>query len=119
MSQGSHVADKQELEVSTSDSDNQPILEITPNKRERGRFLNQDNVAEVFPELDIGTLCKLTEMEDIRPSTVLELVPGTSRAQMGAFLQIAEDLKNKVIGGGRNELGRLNYTQRPARAGSV
>ena len=40
MSQGSHVADKQELEVSTSDLDNQPILEITPNKRERGRFLN-------------------------------------------------------------------------------
>ena len=42
-------------------------------------------------------------MEDIRPSTVLELVPGTSRAQMGAFLQIAEDLKNKVMGGGRNK----------------
>ena len=35
--------------------------------------------------------------------TVLELVPGTSRAQMGAFLQIAEDLKNKVMGGGRNK----------------
>ena len=53
--------------------------------------------------MDIMTLCQLTEMEDIRPSTVLELVPGTSRAQMGAFLQIAEDLKNKVMGGGRNK----------------
>ena len=40
MSQESHVADKQELEVSTSDSDNQPIMEIAPNKRERGSFLN-------------------------------------------------------------------------------
>ena len=42
-------------------------------------------------------------MEDIRPSTVLGLVPGSTRAQMEAFLQIAEDLKNKVKGGGRDK----------------
>ena len=42
-------------------------------------------------------------MDDIRPSTVLDLVPGAFRAQMGAFLQIAQDLKNKVKGGGRGK----------------
>ena len=46
-------------------------------------------------------------MEDIRPSTVLDLVPGASRAQMGAFLQIAENSKNKVMGGGRNKAHKV------------
>ena len=103
MSEKSHVAVKQELEVSSSDSDDQPILEPAPNKCERGSFLNWTKVADVFPELDNRTLCQLTEMEDIRPSTVLGLVPGSTRAQMGAFLQIAEGLKNKVKGGGRDK----------------
>ena len=46
-------------------------------------------------------------MEDIRPSTVLDLVPEASRAQMGAFLQIAGDSKNKVMGGGRNKVHKV------------
>ena len=40
MSQERQVADNQELEVNTSDSDDQPILEIAPIKRGRGSFLN-------------------------------------------------------------------------------
>ena len=96
MSQESHLADKQELEVSYSEFYKQPILHPAPKKRERVSFLNWTKVAEVFPELDNRTLCHLTEMDDIRPTTVLDLVPGSSRAQIGAFLQIAEDLKNKV-----------------------
>ena len=96
MSQESHLADKQELEVSSSDLYKQPILHPAPKKRERVSFLNWTKVAEVSPELDNRTLCHLTEMDDIRPTTVLDLVPGSSRAQIGAFLQIAEDLKNKV-----------------------
>ena len=57
----------------------------------------------MFPDLDNGTLCQLAELDDIRPSTVLELVPQASRAQIGAFLQIAEDSIFKVKGGGRHK----------------
>ena len=57
----------------------------------------------MFPELDIRILGQLAELDDIRPSTVLDLVPGASRAQIGAFLQIAEDSKNEVKGGGRRK----------------
>ena len=46
-------------------------------------------------------------MEDIRPSTVMDLVPGASRTQMGGFLQIAEDSNNKVMGGGRNKAHKV------------
>ena len=88
MSQESHLADKQELYK-------QPILHPAPKKRERVSFLNWTKVAEVFPELDNRTLCHLTEMDDIRPTTVLDLVPGSSRAQIGAFLQIAEEKKKQ------------------------
>ena len=48
MSQESHVAIKQELEVSSSESDDRPILHPAPNKRERVSFLNWTKVAEVF-----------------------------------------------------------------------
>ena len=45
---------------------------------------------KIFPELDTDVLCKLSEMEDIRPSKVRELVPEASAAQIAAFLRIAE-----------------------------
>ena len=57
----------------------------------------------MFPDLDNRTLCKLAELDDIRPSTVLDLVPHLSRAQIGAFLQIAEDSNSEVKGGGRRK----------------
>ena len=57
----------------------------------------------MFPDLVNGTLCQLAELDDIRPSTVLDLVPQASRAQIGAFLQIAEDSIFKVKGGGRHK----------------
>ena len=40
MSQEEHVADKQESVASSSDSDDQPIMEQAPKKRQRGSFLN-------------------------------------------------------------------------------
>ena len=57
----------------------------------------------MFPDLDNRTLGQLAELDDIRPSTVLDLVPQTSRAQIGAVLQIAEDSNSKVKGGGRRK----------------
>ena len=57
----------------------------------------------MFPDLDNRTLCQLAELDDIRPSTVLDLVQQASRAQIGAFLQIAEDSNYKVKGGGRRK----------------
>ena len=57
----------------------------------------------MFPDLDNKTLCQLTELDDIRPSTVRDLVPEASRAQIGAFLKIAENTKNVVKGGGRRK----------------
>ena len=40
MSQEKHVADKQESEASSSDSEDQPIMERAQKKRQRGSFLN-------------------------------------------------------------------------------
>ena len=36
-------------------------------------------------------LCKLSELEEVRPSKVRELVPGASAVQIATFLQLAED----------------------------
>ena len=36
-------------------------------------------------------LCKLSELAEIRPSKVLQMVPGASAAQIGAFLELAEE----------------------------
>ena len=55
----------------------------------------------MFPNLHTRVLCQLAEIVDICHSTVLELVPGASVAQICALLRIAEDSKNKVRGGGR------------------
>ena len=57
----------------------------------------------MFPDLDNRILCQVAELDDIRTSNVLDLVPQASRAQIGAFLQIAEYSNSKVKGGGRRK----------------
>ena len=67
-----------------SESDNEPI---EPNRRRQSMTsLNFAKVMGIFPELDTDVLCKLSKLSDKRPSKVLELIPGASALQIGAFL---------------------------------
>ena len=55
-------------------------------------------MTEIFPEQKTDVHCKLSELDNIRPSKVLELVPGASSAQIGDFLQLAESTVKMLEG---------------------
>ena len=82
--------DSQDGNGTDSESDDKPIWPDRPKKRRRITQLNFARVTEIFPEQQADVHCKLSELENIRPSKVLELVPGASSAQIAAFLCLAE-----------------------------
>ena len=45
----------------------------------------------MFPDVNTGVACQLAEIEVVKPSNVLELVPEASMTQIAAFLRIAEE----------------------------
>ena len=48
--------------------------------------MNFSKVYEIFPELSTDILCQLSELEEVLPSKVRQLVPGASAVQIAAFL---------------------------------
>ena len=96
-------ADEPDITVSSSESDDSPILAREPKKRRRTSYLDFARVATTFPNVDTRVLCQLAELVDIRPSKVLDLVPEASATQIGAFMRIAQESINKEIGGGRHK----------------
>ena len=79
-----------ELDYDTSESDSKPIWPVGRRKRRRLRYLNFSKVAGIFPEASAAVVCRLSEMVEIAPSKVMEVVPDASTAQIGDFLQLAE-----------------------------
>ena len=75
--------------------------------------VNFAKVFEIFPELDTDILCKLSELEEIRPSAVLELVPGASPVQIAAFLQLAENTAKSLEGNRRESAEILEKKEFP------
>ena len=51
-------------------------------------------MAEAFPETSADVLCQLAEMDVIKPSNVVKLVPQATKKQIASFLQIAEESYN-------------------------
>ena len=48
-------------------------------------------VAETFPNTSTDVVCQLAEMEVIKPSNVLQLVPKATTEQIASFVHIAEE----------------------------
>ena len=63
-------------------------------------------IAEIFPGEEPGVLCKLSEMEIIRPSNVHKLELIAPAAQIWAFLRVAEVSASKERRGGRSEASK-------------
>ena len=60
-------------------------------KRRRKTYINFAKIYEIFPGQDTSILCQLSELEEILPSSVYQLVPEASAVQIAAFLQLAEN----------------------------
>ena len=69
--------------------------------------MNFAKVYEIFPELGTDMLCLLSELEDILPSKVHQLVPEASAVQIAAFLQLAENTVRKKDKIGKNSRENL------------
>ena len=68
-----------------------PIWPPRRKKRRKRAYVNFAKVAEVFPDARTDVVCQLAEMEVIKPSNVVKLVPQATREQIVSFLQIAEE----------------------------
>ena len=68
-----------------------PIWPPRRKKRRKRAYVNFAKVAEVFPNARTDVVCQLAEMEVIKPSNVVKLVPQATREQIVSFLQIAEE----------------------------
>ena len=80
--------------------------------------MNFSKVYEIFPELGTDILCQLSELEEVLPSKVLQLVPEASAVQIAAFLQLAENTVRKIDKVGKNprenlEVGELLELKEP------
>ena len=80
--------------------------------------MNFTKVYEIFPELGTDILCQLSELEEVLPSKVRQLVPDASAVQIAAFLQLAENTVRKVDKVGKNsrenlEVGELLEMKEP------
>ena len=80
--------------------------------------MNFTKVYEIFPELGTDILCQLSELEEVLPSKVRQLVPEASAVQIAAFLQLAENTVRKVDKVGKNsrenlEVGELLEMKEP------
>ena len=81
--------------ISSSDSD-KPILRLKRGKKRRkSSYVDFGKVYEIFPGMDTKVLGKLSELDDIIPSKVIELVPEASAVQITAFMKLAEDTAQK------------------------
>ena len=74
--------------------------------------MNFAKVYEIFPELGTDMLCLLSELEDILPSKVHQLVPEASAVQIAAFLQLAENTVRKKDKIGKNSRENLEDGER-------
>ena len=72
-------------------SEDLPILQPKRKKRRKRAYVDFAGVAKVFPEVSPKVACQLSEMPVLKPSKVLELVPGAKLSQIAAFLKIAEE----------------------------
>ena len=71
--------------------DDAPIWPPKRKKRRRRAYLDFSKVAETFPNTSTDVVCQLAEMEVIKPSNVLQLVPKATTEQIVSFLHIAEE----------------------------
>ena len=71
--------------------DNAPIWPPRHKKRRRRAYLDFSKVAETFPNSSTDVVCQLAEMEVVKPSNVLQLVPEATTEQIASFLHIAEE----------------------------
>ena len=75
----------------TGSSEDEPIFRRRRKKRRKRAYVDFAAVAQIFPEASTNVMCQLSEMMVIKPSNVLELVPGATTAQIASCL---EDLRN-------------------------
>ena len=79
-----------ELDYDTNESEGKPIWPAGRRKRRRLRYLNFSKFAGIFPEASTSVVCRLSEMVEMAPSKVMEIVQDATTAQIGDFLQMAE-----------------------------
>ena len=73
-------------------SADEPIWHHRRKKRRKRKraYLDFVEVTKVFPDVSTDVACQLSEMTVVKPSNVLKHVPEATKAQIAAFLQIAE-----------------------------
>ena len=90
----SPLSDKQRAR-STTDS-NRPIWpRRRGRKRRRKTCLNFGKIYEIFPGMNTEVLCQLSEVSELLPSKVRDLVTGAAAVQIAAFMNLAEEARQQ------------------------